>query len=133
MVIANYLIDDDCKSIQHIMFKKRYLPLSIFLHWLVFLLALAALSVIELKGQFVKESESRELCKTIHSLLGQLIFAALGVAAWCSDDLWRPRALWNKFFNELFSHSHKLAPQSRRCSKNSMNGWVMWLCGTIKS
>ena len=69
MVIVNYLIYDVvCKSIQHIMSKKRYHPLSIFFHWLVFLLVVAALGVIELKGQFVKGSEPRELCKTIHSL-----------------------------------------------------------------
>jgi cytochrome b561 len=78
MVIVNYLIYDVvCKSIQHIMSKKRYHPLSIFFHWLVFLLVVAALGVIELKGQFVKGSEPRELCKTIHSLLGQLIFIAM--------------------------------------------------------
>ena len=78
MVIVNYLIYDVvCKSIQHIMSKKRYHPLSIFFHWLVALLVVAALGVIELKGQFVKGSEPRELCKTIHSLLGQLIFIAM--------------------------------------------------------
>ena len=59
------------------MYNKRYHPLSIFFHWLVFLLVAGALAVIELKGQFVKGSEPRELCKTIHGLLGQLIFVAM--------------------------------------------------------
>jgi cytochrome b561 len=59
------------------MYNKRYYPLSIFFHWLVFLLVAGALAVIELKGQFVKGSEPRELCKTIHGLLGQLIFVAM--------------------------------------------------------
>ena len=78
MVIVNYLVyDDGCKSIQHIMSKNRYHPLSIFFHWFVFLLVVAALRVIELKRQFAKWSEPRELCKTIHSLLGQFIFIAM--------------------------------------------------------
>ncbi len=62
---------------QIFMSKKHYHPLSIFFHWLVFLLVVAVLGVIELKGQFSKGSEPRELCKTIHSLLGQLIFIAM--------------------------------------------------------
>jgi len=52
------------------MSNKRYHPLSIFFHWFIFLLVVGALAVIELKGQFVKGSEPRELCKTIHGLLG---------------------------------------------------------------
>ncbi|MBU3606377.1 cytochrome b [Polynucleobacter sp. MWH-Creno-3A4] len=55
----------------------RYHPASIFFHWFVFLLVLAALAVIELKGQFPKGSEPRELCKTIHAFFGQLIFVAM--------------------------------------------------------
>ncbi len=39
-----------------------------------FLLVVAAFIAIELKGRYNKGSEPRELCKTIHSLLGRLIF-----------------------------------------------------------
>lgn len=58
---------------------KRYHPASIFLHWLVFLLVIAAFIAIELKGQFPKGSEPRELCKQIHGVFGQLIFIAMAI------------------------------------------------------
>ena len=57
--------------------KNHYHPLSIFLHWFVFLLVIAAFITIELKGQFPKGSEPRELCKTIHGVIGQLIFITM--------------------------------------------------------
>jgi cytochrome b561 len=56
------------------MSKQQYHPASIFFHWLIALLVVAAFAVIELKGQFPKGSEPRELCKTIHGVIGQLIF-----------------------------------------------------------
>ena len=59
--------------------KNHYHPLSIFLQWFVFLLVVAAFIAIELKGQFPKGSEPRELCKTIHGLIGQLIFIAMAI------------------------------------------------------
>jgi cytochrome b561 len=59
------------------MSKTQYHPLSIFLHWFVLALIIAAFVAIELKGQFPKGSEPRELCKTIHGLFGQLIFIAM--------------------------------------------------------
>jgi len=55
----------------------RYHPASIFFHWLVVALLIAAFAVIELKGQFPKGSEPRELCKSIHGLLGQIIFVVM--------------------------------------------------------
>ena len=58
---------------------KHYHPASIFLHWLVFLLVIAAFIAIELKGQFPKGSEPRELCKTVHGIFGQLIFIAMAL------------------------------------------------------
>ena len=57
----------------------RYHPASIFLHWFVFLLIIAAFIAIELKGQFPKGSEPRELCKTVHGVIGQLIFIAMAI------------------------------------------------------
>ena len=56
---------------------KNYHPASILLHWLVFILVIAAFIAIELKGQFPKGSDARELCKSIHGLFGQLIFLAM--------------------------------------------------------
>lgn len=61
------------------MSSKHYHPASIFLHWLVFLLVIAAFITIELKGQFPKGSEPRELCKSIHGVFGQLIFIAMAI------------------------------------------------------
>jgi cytochrome b561 len=55
----------------------HYHPTSIILHWLVFVLVIAAFISIELKGQFPKGSEPRELCKTVHAFFGQLIFLAM--------------------------------------------------------
>ena len=59
------------------MSRNHYHPISIACHWFIFILVVLALGVIELKGQFPKGSEPRELCKTIHSLLGQWIFFAM--------------------------------------------------------
>ena len=61
------------------MSKTKYHPASIFFHWLVALLVVAAFVVIELKGQFPKGSEPRELCKTVHGVIGQLIFIAMAL------------------------------------------------------
>jgi cytochrome b561 len=59
--------------------KAHYHPISIFFHWLVLALLIAAFAAIELKGQFPKGSEPRELTKTIHGLLGQVIFIVMGL------------------------------------------------------
>jgi len=59
------------------MTRTRYHPASIFLHWFIALLVIAAFVVIELKGQFPKGSEPRELCKTVHGVIGQLIFLVM--------------------------------------------------------
>ena len=59
--------------------KTQYHPISIFFHWLVVVLLIAAFVAIELKGQFPKGSEPRELCKTVHGVIGQLIFILMAV------------------------------------------------------
>lgn len=59
------------------MSKTKYHPASIFFHWAIALLVVAAFVVIELKGQFPKGSEARDLCKTIHGVIGQLIFVLM--------------------------------------------------------
>ena len=61
------------------MSKSKYHPASIFFHWLVFFLVVAAFIVIELKGQFPKGSEARDLCKSIHGVIGQLIFLLMAI------------------------------------------------------
>lgn len=61
------------------MSSSRYHPASIVLHWLVFFLIIAAFITIELKGQFPKGSEARDLCKSIHGVFGQLIFIAMAI------------------------------------------------------
>jgi cytochrome b561 len=61
------------------MSKTKYHPASIFFHWFVFVLVIAAFVAIELKGQFPKGSEPRELCKTVHGVIGQLIFLVMAL------------------------------------------------------
>ena len=61
------------------MSKLKYHPVSIFFHWFVFILVVAAFIVIELKGQFPKGSEPRELCKSVHGVIGQLIFLTMAI------------------------------------------------------
>ena len=57
--------------------KTQYHPISILFHWLVVVLLIAAFVVIELKGQFPKGSEARELTKTIHGFIVQIIFVIM--------------------------------------------------------
>ena len=53
----------------------RYGSLSIALHWLMLVLIAAVYVCIELKGNFPKGSETRELLKQWHFMLGMAIFA----------------------------------------------------------
>ena len=53
----------------------RYGRLSIALHWLMLLLIAAVYATIELKGNFAKGSEPRELLKHWHFMLGMTVFA----------------------------------------------------------
>ena len=53
----------------------RYSPMSIGLHWLMLLLIAAVYATIELKGNFPKGSEPRELLKHWHFMLGLSVFA----------------------------------------------------------
>ena len=54
---------------------QRYSPMSIGLHWLMLLLIAAVYATIELKGNFPKGSETRELLKHWHFMLGLSVFA----------------------------------------------------------
>lgn len=53
----------------------RYSTLSISLHWLMLLLIAAVYACIELKGNFPKGSDTRELLKQWHFMLGLSVFA----------------------------------------------------------
>lgn len=53
----------------------RYGGLSIALHWLMLVLIVAVYACIELKGNFPKGSETRELLKQWHFMLGLGVFA----------------------------------------------------------
>ncbi len=55
--------------------EQRYGKLSIALHWLMLLLIAAVYACIELKGNFPKGSEPRELLKQWHFMLGLSVFA----------------------------------------------------------
>ncbi|CAN7652605.1 cytochrome b [Pseudomonas sp. TUM22785] len=57
----------------------RYGKLSIALHWLMLLLIAAVYATIELKGNFPKGSETRELLKQWHFMLGLSVFALVFV------------------------------------------------------
>lgn len=61
------------------MAKNQYHPISTLFHWIVVVLLIAAFAVIELKGQFPKGSEARELTKTIHGVIGQIIFIVMAL------------------------------------------------------
>lgn len=52
----------------------RYSQLSIALHWLMLVLIAAVYACIELKGNFAKGSEYRDLLKQWHFMLGMSIF-----------------------------------------------------------
>ncbi|OWJ90020.1 cytochrome B [Pseudomonas sp. A46] len=52
----------------------RYGKLSISLHWLMLVLIAAVYACIELKGNFPKGSETRELLKQWHFMLGLAVF-----------------------------------------------------------
>lgn len=53
----------------------RYSTLSISLHWLMLLLIAGVYACIELKGNFPKGSDTRELLKQWHFMLGLSVFA----------------------------------------------------------
>ena len=53
----------------------RYGSLSIGLHWLMLILIAAVYACIELKGNFPKGSDTRELLKQWHFMLGLSVFA----------------------------------------------------------
>lgn len=57
----------------------RYGRLSIAMHWLMLLLIAAVYACIELKGNFPKGSETRELLKQWHFMLGMAVFAMVWV------------------------------------------------------
>ena len=52
------------------MFNHRYSQLSIALHWLMFFLLVAVYACIELRELYPKGSDTRELLKTWHFMLG---------------------------------------------------------------
>ena len=54
--------------------EQRFGSLSIALHWLMFLLLAAVYACIELKGNFPKGSDMRELLKQWHFMLGLSVF-----------------------------------------------------------
>ncbi|MCY1287059.1 Cytochrome b561 [compost metagenome] len=57
------------------MSRSRYGSLSIALHWLMLVLIAGLYACIELKGNFPKGSETRELLKQWHFMLGLSVFA----------------------------------------------------------
>ncbi len=48
----------------------RYSPILIALHWFMFVLLVAVFVTIEIRGQFPRGSELRELVKALHFMLG---------------------------------------------------------------
>ncbi|MFZ6048692.1 cytochrome b [Pseudomonas sp. CR3202] len=57
----------------------RYGNLSIALHWLMLVLIAAVYACIELKGNFPRGSETRELLKQWHFMLGLAVFFLVGL------------------------------------------------------
>ena len=62
---------------------KRYSPIIIGLHWLMFVLLIAVFATIEIRSQFPRGSELRDLVKALHFMLGisvlLLVVIRLGV------------------------------------------------------
>ena len=56
-----------------------YQPLSIGAHWLTLALLVAVYALIELRGNFPKGSDARELMKTWHGMLGLTVFGLVFV------------------------------------------------------
>lgn len=72
----------------------RYGNLSIALHWLMLLLFVGVYAAIELKGNFPKGSETRELLKQWHFMLGLTILALV----------------WLRLFVRLTAPTPQIAP-----------------------
>jgi superoxide oxidase len=58
---------------------QRYGALSIGLHWLMLLLLIAVYATIELRGEFPKGSDAREMMKTWHFMLGLSVFVLVWI------------------------------------------------------
>jgi cytochrome b561 len=52
----------------------HYGPLSIWLHWAMLIVIVAVYATMELRGQFPKGSDAREMMKTWHFMLGLSVF-----------------------------------------------------------
>ena len=78
------------------MSKNRYHPISVALHWTIFLLIVVAFASIEIRGYLPSGNQARPLLRSTHVLVGQLIFvlAVLRVAA--RFGLGAPPALGNR-------------------------------------
>lgn len=51
----------------------RYHPLSVILHWVIFLLFVVALATIEYRDDIPKGDPLRDLLRTVHMHAGQLV------------------------------------------------------------
>lgn len=51
----------------------RYHPLLIALHWFMFVLLVVVFTTIEIRGQFPRGSDTRELVKALHFMLGMVV------------------------------------------------------------
>jgi cytochrome b561 len=58
---------------------QRYGPLSIGLHWAMVILLVAVYAAMELRGQFPKGSDPREMMKTWHFMLGLSVFVLVWI------------------------------------------------------
>jgi cytochrome b561 len=58
---------------------QRYSPLSIGLHWAMLILLVAVYAAIELRGEFPKGSDAREMMKTWHFMLGLSVFVLVWI------------------------------------------------------
>lgn len=58
---------------------QRYGPLSIWLHWLILILLVAVYAIIELRVEFPKGSDTREMLKTWHFMLGLSVFVLVWI------------------------------------------------------
>jgi cytochrome b561 len=60
-------------SSQHLSGPSRYSPILIALHWFMFVLLAVVFTTIEIRGQFPRGSDARELVKALHFMLGMSV------------------------------------------------------------
>jgi cytochrome b561 len=85
--------------------RATYHPISVILHWLVFVLFVVALATIEYRGEVPKGEPLRDLLRTIHMHAGQLVFLLVLVRLPARKLFGVPDALPMKPLQRMLAHT----------------------------